>query len=107
MSINLKAQFLSPFPSNSQESILLQIEGDKPTVFTPKLLKWDEFTFLDELEIPNTQPPAQIERKYIDQIIEEPDDRVILKFWSSFMREDLSLLEPSNSRSPFLNTLLR
>ena len=36
MSINLKAKFLNPLPSNSKETVLLQIKDDKPQVFTPK-----------------------------------------------------------------------
>ena len=39
VSTNLKTRFLSPLPSNSQEMVLLQIEDENPTVFTPKLLK--------------------------------------------------------------------
>jgi len=35
---------LNPLPSNSQETIPLQIEDEKPTVFTLQLLKWDEIT---------------------------------------------------------------
>ena len=38
MSSNLNTRFLNPLPSNSQETILLQIEDDKLTVFTPKAL---------------------------------------------------------------------
>jgi len=56
---------------------LLQIEDDKSTVFTPKVLKWDEITIPDEIELQEPQRSAQIERRDIDQIIEEPDGRVI------------------------------
>jgi len=42
MSTNLNTRFLNPLPLNSQETILLQIDDEKPIVFTPKLLKWDE-----------------------------------------------------------------
>jgi len=44
MPTNLNTRFLDPLSSNTQETILLQIEDDKPTVFNPKLLKWDEHT---------------------------------------------------------------
>ena len=37
-------QSLSPLPSNSKETVLLEIKADKPSVFTPKLLKWDDIT---------------------------------------------------------------
>jgi len=61
MSTNLNTRFLNLFPSNSQETILLQIEDEKPTVFTLKLLKWDEITLLDEIELQEPQQPAQTE----------------------------------------------
>ena len=35
MSTNLNTKFLSPLPSNTKETILLQIKDDKPQVFTP------------------------------------------------------------------------
>jgi len=96
MSSNLNTRFVNPLPSNSQETILLQIEDDKPTVFTPKVLKWDEITIPDVIELQEPQHFAQIERRDIDQIIEEPDRRVILKFRLLSSREDPSLLGPSN-----------
>ena len=96
MSTNLNTRFLNPLPSNTQEKILLQIDDEKPTVFTPKLLKWDEITLLDELKLQEPQQPAQIERRDIDQIIEEPDGRVILKFQSASIREDPFTPGPSN-----------
>ena len=61
MSTNLNTGFLNPLPSNSQETILLQIEDGKPTVFTPKLLKWDEITLPDEIELHEPPQPTQIE----------------------------------------------
>ena len=60
MSTNLNTRFLNPLPSNSQETILLQIEDEKPTVFTPKLLKWDEITLPDEFELQEPQPSSQM-----------------------------------------------
>jgi len=47
--------------SNSQETILLQIEDDKPTVFTTKALKWDEITIPDVIKLQEPQHSAQIE----------------------------------------------
>ena len=61
MSTNLNTRFLNPFHSNSQETILLQIEDEKPTVFTPKLLQWDQITLPYEIELQKPQQPAQIE----------------------------------------------
>ena len=55
MSTNLNTRFLNPLSSNSQETILLQIEDKKPTVFTPKLVKWDEITLPDEIELQEPQ----------------------------------------------------
>jgi len=80
MSSNLNTRFLNPLPSNSQETILLQIEDDKPTVLTPKALKWNEITIPDVIERQEPQHTTQIERHDIDQIIEEPNGRDILKF---------------------------
>jgi len=45
-----------------------------------KALRWDEITIPDVIELQEPQNTAQIERRDIDQIIEEPDGRVILKF---------------------------
>jgi len=75
MSANLYPRYLSPLPLNSQETVLLQIEDDKPIVFTLKLLKCEEISLPDKLEIPNCVPTPQIERRDIDQIVEEPDGR--------------------------------
>jgi len=80
MSTNLNTSFLNPLPSNSQETILLEIEDEKPTVFTPKLLKLDEITLPDELELYEPRPSVQIERRDIDQIIEDADGWILLKF---------------------------
>ena len=68
MSSNLNTRFLNPLPSNSQETILLQIEDNKPTVFTPKALKWEEITIPEVIELQEPTIPAQIERSDIEQI---------------------------------------
>jgi len=104
MSSNLNTRFFNSLPSNSQETILLQIEDDKPTVFTPKALSWDEITIPDVIELQEPQNTSQIERRDIDQIIEEPDGLVILKFRSLSRREDPSLPGPSNYRRSFSDT---
>ena len=64
MSTNLNTRFLHPLPSNSHETILSQIEDEKPTVFTAKLLKWDEITLPDELSYKNlnNRPKSSIEK---------------------------------------------
>ena len=72
LSTNLNTNFLSPLPSNSEETILLEIKVDKPFVFTPKFLKWDEITIPEELVIESNQLAPPIGRDEIDQIIEEP-----------------------------------
>jgi len=101
MSTNLNPRYLSPQPSNSQETILVQIEDDKPTVFTPKLFKWEEISLPDELQSPNCVPPAQINRRDIDQIVEEPDGRVILRFRSKSICENISIPESSHYHRSF------
>jgi len=101
MSSNLNTRFLNPLPSNSQETILLQIEDDKPIVFTPKAFKWDEITIPDVIELQEPQHTTQIERRDIDLIIEEPNGRVILKFRSLSSWEDPSYSGPSNYRGSF------
>ena len=56
------------------------------------------------IELQEPQHSAQIERCDIDQIIEEPDGRVILKFRSLSRHEDPSLPGPSNYRRSFADT---
>ena len=55
MSANLNTKVLSTLPSNSKETILLQIEDDKPQVFTSKLLKRDEITTPEGIELEDAQ----------------------------------------------------
>jgi len=55
MSSNLNTRFLNPLPSNSQETILLQIEDENPTVVAPKALKWEEITLPDQIELQEPQ----------------------------------------------------
>ena len=57
------------------------------------------------IELQEPQNTTQIERRDIDQIIEEPDGRVILKFRSLSSREDPSLPGASNYRRSFSDTL--
>ena len=51
MSTGLIIKILSTSPSNSKQTILLQIEDDKPQVFSPKLLKLDEITTPQVIEL--------------------------------------------------------
>ena len=53
------------------------------------------------IELHKSHIPAQIERRDIEQIIEEPDGKVVLKFRSLSLREDPSLPCPSNYRRSF------
>ena len=78
-----------------------QIKDHKPTVFTPKALKWDEITIPDEIELQEPQITTQIERRDIEQIIEEPDGKVVQKFRSLSVREDSSIPSSSNYRRSF------
>ena len=65
------------------------------------MLKWDEITLPDELELQEPQQFSQIERREIDQIIEDPEGRVILKFRSRSIREEPASPGPSNFRRSF------
>ena len=56
------------------------------------------------IELQEPQNNTQIERRDIDQIIEEPDGPVILKFQPLSSREDPSLPGPSNYRRSFPDT---
>ena len=76
MSTNLNTKVLSTLPSNSKETILLQIEDDKPQVFTSKHLKWDEIIIPEAIELEDAQSAFHDKSKQmndIEQIIEEPD----------------------------------
>ena len=53
------------------------------------------------IELHEPQITAQIERQDIEQIIEEPGGKVVLKFRSLSFREDPSLPGPSNYRRSF------
>ena len=55
MSTNLNTKFLNPLPSNTKETVLLQIGDDKAQVFTPKPLKWDEIAIPEAIELEDTQ----------------------------------------------------
>jgi len=76
MSTNFDTKFLNSLPSNTKETILLQTEDDKPQVFTPKLLKWDEVIIPKAIELEDAQFASYSEAKQmngIEQIIEELD----------------------------------
>ena len=69
--------------ASSDETMLLKSESDDVTTLTPKLLKWNEITLSEVFIIQNTRPPRNIAQKNIQQIIEEPDGRVLIGFYSS------------------------
>jgi len=54
MATGPNTKFLNALPSNSKETILLQIKDDEPKVFAPKLLKWDEVTIPEVIEKEDT-----------------------------------------------------
>ena len=99
LSTNLNTKFSIPLPSNPKETVLLEIKDDKTSIFTPKLLKLDEIIIPEEFVIENNKPTPLIERDEIDQIIEEPNGRVTLKFKS--FRESETKAEPSILRRSF------
>ena len=101
-STNLNTKFLNPLPSNTKETVLLQIEDDKPQVFTPKLLKRDEITIPDAIELEDAQHAYMDKSRQmndIGQIIEERDRQVLLRFRS--FRESTNPLDTSTSRKSF------
>ena len=63
-----------------------------------KVFEWDEITIPDVIELQEPQHSAQIERRDMDQIIEEPDGKVVLKFSSLSFHEERSQPGPSNYR---------
>ena len=102
MSTNLSTKRLRTLPSNSKETILLLIQGDKPQVFTPTLLKWDEITIPEAIELNDAQSASHDKSKQmndIEQIIEETDGIVLLRFCS--FREPINLAGTSVSKKSF------
>ena len=47
--------FWIPYLQLQNKKVLLQIEDDKPQVFAPKLLKWDEITIPKAIELEDAQ----------------------------------------------------
>ena len=78
-------------PTLKDETIILQVEADRPIIYTPKRLKWNEITVPTEFQI----VPRNLERTKVEDIIEEPDGKILLKFPS--FRE-----RPSTSRHSWL-----
>ena len=80
---NLNTKFLNTLPLNTKVTVLLQIEDDKPQVFTQKLLKQHAITIQEAVELEEAQPTSiDKSRQKIDikQIIEEHFGRVLLRF---------------------------
>ena len=83
MCTTLNTKFLNTLPLNREVIVLLQIEDVKPQVFTPKLLKWDEITIPEAIELEEGQPTSiEKTRQKIDigQILGEHFGRVLLRF---------------------------
>ena len=68
MSTDLSTTLLHTLPSNSKETILLLIQGDKPQVFTPTLLKWDEIAILEAIELNDAQSASHDKSKQMNDI---------------------------------------
>ena len=68
MFTNLSTKRLRTLPSNSKETILLLIQGDKPQVFTPTLLKWDEITIPEAIELNDAQSASHAKSKQMNDI---------------------------------------
>ena len=102
MSTNLSTKFLRTLTSNSKKTLLLQIHGDKPQVFTPKLLKWGEITIPEAIELDDAQSASHDISKQmsdVEQKIGEIDGVVLLRFCS--FREPINLAGNSVGRKSF------
>ena len=80
---NLNTKFLNTVPSNTKVTVLLQIEDDKPQVFTQKLLKQHAITIPEDVELEEAQPTLidkSSQKIDIKQIREEHFGRVLLRF---------------------------
>ena len=82
MSSNLNTRFLSRVRRNTGETISLTINNENSTIFALKQLKWEEINLSDEIKLEDAQPPKQMAHREIDQIIEKPYGKVLLKFRS-------------------------
>ena len=83
MCANLNTKFLNTLPLNTNVTVLLQIEDDKPQVFTPKHLKQDAITIPKAIVLEEAQPTSigkSRQKIDIEQIIEEHFGRVLLRF---------------------------
>jgi len=104
MSANLNTKCLSTLSSNSKETILLQIEDDKPHVFTPKLLTWDEITIQEAIALEDAKYASHDKSKQMNNIeksVDEPDGIALLRFHA--FREPTNLPGTSSSRKSFFN----
>ena len=102
MSTNLITKFFRTLPSNSKETLLLQIHGDKPQGVTPKLLKWDEITIPEAIELDDAHSASHEKSKQtndIEQILGETDSVVLLRFCS--FRGPINLAGTSVGRKSF------
>ena len=85
MCANVNTKVLNTLPLNTKVTFLLQIEDEKPHVFTPKLLKRDAITIPEGIELEEAQPTSIDKSRQkidIEQIIEEHFGRVLLRFCS-------------------------
>jgi len=62
------------------ETMLVKAESDNIVAFTTKLLKENKITISYEFIIQNTRPRRNIAQKNVQQIIEEPNGRVFIRF---------------------------
>ena len=69
--------------SPKNETILLQVDAASPSTFTPKTLKWNEITIPEFFITNNEQIPRNLEQREVNQIIEEPDGKITIKFKTS------------------------
>ena len=73
--INIKALKVSP----KNETLLLEANTRTSSILTPKPLKHDQISFLEEWKLPDILPLKHLDSSTLNQIIENPSDKVTLK----------------------------
>lgn len=81
------------------ETLMFKVELGQATTHVPKSLKWDEVTIPDEWVVDSQPILKPIEEKKVEQIIEEPDGRVLIRFNSSRDFPAASTYEFQSARS--------
>ena len=65
------------------QTTLFKVKQGKANTYVPQMSDWNEITIPDEWQIQTQTIPKTLTEKKIDQIIEEPDGKVLIRFNSS------------------------